>query len=103
VIHLTLLPTLSDEFTRSERLRIARERAGYSVSEFALKARLPRAAILAWENPGSEPNLAAVLPYLAICHNTSAEWILYEAGEKPSLPDVSCDPSRPCLARGARR
>lgn len=91
--------------TTGERLRLARERAGYSPGEFAERARKHRNNVPRWESRFGDPSLRVVRMYAEILGNTTEQWLLFEIGDWPPLidgappPPAEAAPPTPAMER----
>lgn len=80
--------------TIGERLRLARERAGISVGQFAERVGKHRNNVARWESRTSAvSSLKTINMYVEVCGNTTAEWLLFEIGDWPPLSPGSPDPT----------
>lgn len=70
--------------TRGERLRLARERSGLSVNEFADRVQRHRNNVARWEARYGSPSLETIAMYAEVCGNTTEEWLAFELGEWPT-------------------
>lgn len=66
--------------TFGERLRAARERAGYTQEQLGLELGVGKAAVSAWENDNAEPQITRLLPLRRLL--------------KISIDDLVCGPER---------
>lgn len=74
--------------TRGERLRLARERDGYSPGQFADKLGMHRNNVPRWERPDGKPSLKVMELYASNLDNgTTVEWLAFEIGDWPVKRD----------------
>lgn len=84
--HLQAVPP-AQFLTVGERLKLARERAGITVNEFAVRAEVHRNTVSRWEARFGDPGLPVIRTYAALCQNTTEEWLAFEIGAWPPLSD----------------
>ena len=81
---LEAVPHHNKLLTTGERLKLARERAGYSPGAFAAAVGKHRNNVARWEARNGDPSLPTIRMYVETCGNTTEEWLTFEIGDWPT-------------------
>ena len=71
--------------TTGERLKLARERAGFTPGSFAAAVGKHRNNVSRWEARNGDPALRIIRMYVDTCGNTTEDWLAFEIGEWPTV------------------